>query len=408
MTRSWDAFDTLLGRRWITPESIWEEIGRQIGDDTFPQRRVAAYKAGDRTLEDTYKRLGMSPQIEYDLELDHTYGILENLSRLSNADIIVSDMYIPPEFLRQLLRHNGCDFTGNIFISLSGKRQGTIWRGLKPFPVDHTGDNYLSDVESPAKYGIRGIHYTRQLLTDYENRVPDYRLRAFLRFLRMQCPYTDWRQKVWDDQCNLNVPFLILSSLELPKQKIHFVYRDCVFLKGIFEKLTGIECDWLQSSRAVYRFGRNRRYDNYFDSMDIKLIVDLQGTGRSFDLYSRLRGGLDGISCLMLTGPDEGTLMGQSVPNGMRVEYYNLAGEGSLIGWGPGPIRADLEHDPELVSVMAEVHEVVLKNINVYAPFEPNMELLRHTLHNICSINTETVKRVSVTHKKIHVNGTYL
>ena len=41
---SWDVFDTLIGRLHFHPHSIFDEVSSRIGDASFKDKRISAWK----------------------------------------------------------------------------------------------------------------------------------------------------------------------------------------------------------------------------------------------------------------------------------------------------------------------------------------------------------------------------
>lgn len=91
----------------------------------------------------------------------------------------LSDMYLPKTFLEQKLRAYGLFQDGDLLL-VSGERDATkqsgeLFRqflsdtGLKPAELLHRGDNWISDVQTPKRLGIRTAHFDTSTLNRYES-----------------------------------------------------------------------------------------------------------------------------------------------------------------------------------------------------------------------------------------------
>src|SRR5262245_33765706 len=114
LVRSWDVFDTLIARRCGHPYGIFDLMGATFGE-SFKAARVQAESAARASqqeifLADIYDKLqiaaGWSAEkrqsaldLEIRLEFDNVIPITENMSQVSDGDIVVSDMYLPPEII---------------------------------------------------------------------------------------------------------------------------------------------------------------------------------------------------------------------------------------------------------------------------------------------------------------------
>jgi predicted HAD superfamily hydrolase len=207
---SWDCFDTLVARRFVEPYTIFEEVGRRLGIEKFSKLRRWAEKNSDRTYEGIYKNLpNIDSNIEFQVELEHCFGIVENINKVQDGDIIVSDMYLTKDQIRQILISCGLKKDVEIYVTPDGKHRGTIWSSLPKIDL-HVGDNLRSDVESPRSYGITAEHYTGHQFNETEKFVSDFdfELACWMRYVRLQCPYSRGDKLFWLDQSNLNLPVL--------------------------------------------------------------------------------------------------------------------------------------------------------------------------------------------------------
>src|SRR6202035_5806526 len=122
LVSSWDVFDTLIARKCGHPYAIFDLMGATFGNG-FKAARVYAESAAraarqEISLGDIYDKLQSSTgwsteerqralDLEVRLEFENVIPITENLSRVSDGDIVVSDMYLPHEIIMGMLRAAG-------------------------------------------------------------------------------------------------------------------------------------------------------------------------------------------------------------------------------------------------------------------------------------------------------------
>ena len=313
MIRSFDIFDTLIARRCITPHGIFRAIESSSGHTDFLDQRIEAERRlcdTQYTLDDIYAQLqsifavddataAALKEMEIDEELKNVIPIQENISKLRDGDILVSDMYLSREVIGRLLARAGCGREAPIIVTSHGKSGGHIWPVLKQHvDIDfHTGDNLRSDIESARAHGMEARHTEVAKLNTVETflmTVGLHQLCQLIRELRLsqhdENPLDrNWRQM----QCQYNIPLLALSSIHiisecerLQRTKVQFSSRDCYFLKRIFDSMNHeapqIASAYFYTSR-IARLSRSTDYTRYVRACvaDEPLIVDLCGTGWS-------------------------------------------------------------------------------------------------------------------------------
>lgn len=212
---SFDVFDTLVRRTTATPRGIfalmkWKMRGEEYGldpwvRDNFYELRVhseeLARKAGafqrveEVTLEDIYRAMAVCGclstgqqeylcRLEMETEVENTAGIPENIRRLKRLleqgerVILVSDMYLPQETVREILRRAD-PVLGELPLYVSsacGRRKttGNLYRlvreaeGADFAEWTHVGDNLHQDIGVPAGLGINVDLSPRMELTGLE------------------------------------------------------------------------------------------------------------------------------------------------------------------------------------------------------------------------------------------------
>lgn len=168
--RSFDVFDTLIARRCIDPRVVFSTVAARASLPTFHDHRVAAeleVGGSEYTIDTIYQQLGRRlglgrttldalKQMELQVERDEVIPIAENMALVRDGDVLVSDMYLPVDFIRELLDIAGLKRNVEIVVSSYGKGHGTVWpRLLAKADIEcHLGDNAWSDIRSPRRHGI--------------------------------------------------------------------------------------------------------------------------------------------------------------------------------------------------------------------------------------------------------------
>lgn len=190
---SFDIFDTLLLRDVLFPNDIFHILGtyveqnkgiagfqyiRQNEEQNIRQESIHE----DITLDEIYDRiervLGVSCQdiMQQEMNLEAEYLIQNpiikqvfDMAIKENKQIwILSDMYLPYEFLAKILSDKGYNGYQRLVVSgefRKAKFSGNMYRelmditGVNPQKWLHIGDNIQSDIEIPRKMGITAYHY---------------------------------------------------------------------------------------------------------------------------------------------------------------------------------------------------------------------------------------------------------
>ncbi len=206
MTYSFDIFDTCIVRKCGTPENMLDVLSlrvfREPVDDVIRQEFVVArYRADMKcgrnsfaTLKDIYDSFEWSHplllskeqllQTELECERMMLTPVLKvrdmiNQFRLNGHHIIyISDMYLPEDFIREVMRTNGFLCEGDtLYVSCAtGKRKsdGNLYEHilctekLNPRQWVHFGDNLHSDYRIPRQIGIKSKIIQHEYLP-YEN-----------------------------------------------------------------------------------------------------------------------------------------------------------------------------------------------------------------------------------------------
>lgn len=187
---SFDIFDTLIFRPFSEPTDLFFFLGEQFGRMDFKRLRKEAeadarrvcYKANGHyevTLAEIWAELehqtGCSGeqgiQAEIALEKRFCYAnpfmleVYRELQKQGKKLIIVSDMYLPGDVLKDLLKANGYDGFKKLYVSCEYKKSKSVGdlfelvRSEFPGTAVHVGDNVHSDVAIAKKHGFAVCHY---------------------------------------------------------------------------------------------------------------------------------------------------------------------------------------------------------------------------------------------------------
>ena len=212
MIFSFDIFDTVIGRRVQKPVDIFHlmstrliaehpEVPHDIAENFHDIRRKAeadarkASSAEDINFDDIYDQLAKTCSLskaqrdflqtfEFNLELENIRPIRSNdqlihdLLAKGERVIFISDMYLQPKYIKQLLAKaspvfaklplyvsNECGLlkhTGSLFKYVLEKEN------IRPEELIHRGDNPVADLEMPRSLGILTDFYDRSVPSHWD------------------------------------------------------------------------------------------------------------------------------------------------------------------------------------------------------------------------------------------------
>lgn len=294
---SFDVFDTLIARRFVTAELLFEQLEVEWGLPGFAARRIEA-DTGTRDLAGIYRALGLDRQAmarELELELAQVIPIQENLDRVRHGDLLLSDMYLQASDILTLLRAAGLDKQVTLYRSSGGKRTGDVWQRVAkgPRPHLHLGDHELSDLRNPQALGMAAELYSRAGFNPWELDLFSRGLQhtAYLiRELRLRCP-CDGLDPLRFVAGQFNVPWLLAASQLLRRQvdasyagrPLVFLGRDCQLLHRIYCAYYE-PCTYLPFSRAL-AYTQPLESVRYLLSQAPKdaVFVDISSTGATWE-----------------------------------------------------------------------------------------------------------------------------
>jgi FMN phosphatase YigB (HAD superfamily) len=312
---TFDIFDTLIARRCIDAHQVFFEVEARSGVTGFAEVRKEAERnvyhreynfadiyAGVRELlnmDDEATECLM--QLEVQVELENVIPITSMMKNLRQEAVLITDMYLPVPVIRELLSRAGVQREHPILISSHGKSSGSIWRYFSEQGIQciHHGDNEHSDVFNARTFGMRARMATATCLTEFESFLRERgaeHAAGVLRAARLQVDtdgVPEWMRRL---QFNLNLPFLLVSMLDLLSElrerqirKVLFASRDgrhlhaaFLALRDHFEDLMSVDAEYWFTSRVARTRGSND-YVHYCQSTfsESMAMVDLCGTGAS-------------------------------------------------------------------------------------------------------------------------------
>lgn len=299
---SFDVFDTLIARRYFKTNGIWQQMSQEFGLADFEQVRPVP-DDGTRSFEEIYTELvrqglisaNVKPalmQREVELEISNCYGIKQNIDRVADGDLLISDMYLPAHVILQMTRSAGLTKQVSIYQSNRDKGTGKIWNILKQNPPGvHLGDNEYSDYRRAQDYGFHSELYTGSNYTELEKTLCSnslFYLGHLIREIRLRNNIGSYSQ-YFDLSCQYNLP-LIFVIIELLHRNINnnitFLGRDGQLLWRIYNNYYRTAY-YLPFSRKVAYTDPElaSRYLRVNTAAD-HTLVDISSTGETWALLS--------------------------------------------------------------------------------------------------------------------------
>lgn len=296
---SFDVFDTLLLRPCLKPSDLFWRIEQEEGAPGFAidreraehkaQKGVRAQGRVEATIDEIYSLIPQWAWLK-DKELETENSCLvanpEMLELFGYAKsrgkkiLVVSDMYLPADFLKKVLKKNGIEGWDGFYVSSEqqlAKWSGALYdqilsdMGIAARKILHIGDNLNSDVLKANERGIVAYGYQKVIDKFYaefpfaikflkERPSPEKRLfvgSIALGWHLYKCAHSEW--SYWN-----KIGFLFAGSLgyaymrfvgesskRLGFEHLMFVARDGYVLQKIFNVLyPGIRTDYFYASRV--------------------------------------------------------------------------------------------------------------------------------------------------------------
>lgn len=397
--RSWDFFDTLLGRACGEPGRVFELTG---GGD-FKRLRQQAEQKSDKTFDGIYQALRQltgwsSARIadlqaqEWEWERRLAFPILQNSTAVQSGDLVITDTYFDAAQIRALAARLDLPDV-EIIATYGGKHHGVVWRELRASRRNtaiarHTGDNRHADYDQARRHGVPAVHYRAGEWAGPEkllNAAGHWSAAGLARCVRLQNPYAqsaaEWG--IWQKQAQYNIPFLLLCAARLKNyvdehrhQHVWFLSRDTCLLQRVFTALyPEIPAETFYASRQTYT-RPSASFISYARAAAQKprpLFVDLQGTGKSVRQFiDQTKIALPYLYCAMPSALQ--AFCAALYPLryvGTELEVMNYDVEGRVIDVCDGkPVRAPLEYDRQLVQAGHAAVDCLLRYV-FRAPEQP-------------------------------------
>ena len=425
--RTWDFFDTLMGRACGEPWRVFE----LMGGEEFKRVRQAAEQKSDKTWAGIYRvlqrmtgwsdeKIAATAAEEFEWERKLAFPITANLAQVSPGDMVITDTYFDAAQIRALGDQIGLPNV-TIHASYGDKHHGRIWQDLKArrVPVTlHTGDNKHADYDMARRYSVPAQHYIDGAITTLERGLQNmghWDVAALSRCVRLQNPYasTDARHMAYKKQASYNVPFLLLIAARLRQyieehkhRHVYFVTRDMGLVRKVFTHLyPDVPTDVFYASRQTFFHPTDTflRYARKCAATPNALFVDLQGTGRSAKMFQdKHKIQLPYLFCAAPHRlPVHVPVLYRIRSHGTELEVFNYDTQGRVLDVVDGkPVRANVEYDVNLVEPAHKAVDTLLPYI-FQPPTTPKDEMMQQVFYYNRYALSALVQQHVVEHKKL-------
>lgn len=312
---SFDVFDTLVYRPAIFPTDVFyivdQELSREGICDFISYRATAEQKLNrpNASFDDIYKFIGdeyhisgktiermKNKELEVEFRLIKPRQIIKKIYDFALAQgkkiIVISDMYLSKNTIKEILDKNGYSAVDSVFVSCEyEKRKDTgelydeviDYFKVKPSEIVHIGDSHYSDIEVPAKKGIVALYTPSfmNLMIKYNefgkiftapNFSDDPYARLLIGFvLGDYFSNYEWEIKgklfdSFDDLALLGlVPVLFLTVMHILNNKdiqsdykqIYFASRDGFQVNKVYSRLSSV----LGKTKSKYLYAGRKAYE---------------------------------------------------------------------------------------------------------------------------------------------------
>jgi len=358
---SFDVFDTLIARRYIDNTMVLNTIATELKIPNFTQERQKADN-GARSLTQIYETLVINNTLtndaasiamarEIELERQTSIPIKENMDKVSDGDLLISDMYLPAWAILEMTKFAGLKKQVTIHQSNAGKSSGKVWKELSTKPDLHLGDNAHSDVTMPTMHGISAVLYPGTAFNEAENffyRNGMQHVALLIRESRLR-NYDADTSPFFTVANSLNLAWLFVTAEMLYRKykntDIVFLGRDCQLLQKIYATYYNSSCSYLPFSRKV-AFNQPDIATRYLKKHSPEKCVyfDLVSTGETWRhlatydesinitvaLYSDSQY-YSKTKPILPSGFDYLTKFSDVGPSGLLLEVMNCADHGSIV-----------------------------------------------------------------------------
>lgn len=330
---SFDIFDTLLKRKVNNPKDVFQLMQLNIGEKipNFKDRRIKAEEKArlinnprEITLDDIYDNFSGLDEYQKDylkeLELKFEETVLipnKPIVDLFNECIknnktvfIISDMYLPLAFIKQILDDLGISGYTKLYLSSDRhltKRSGALFslylkeNDLEEKDCIHIGDSWESDYKKPRSKNIAAIHIPRITNNSSKEKLNEQYLDNFIYLnavnKEITDPYYKFGYKKFGPFLWGYVKWLHLNFKKENIKKVFFFSRDGYIMKKAYDLLyhDDIKDMYLEVSRRSLRvpiLWLDPSFGNYINMISPSKLVTIQsifdGAGLDINNYKEL------------------------------------------------------------------------------------------------------------------------
>jgi len=294
---SFDVFDTLLLRNILRPADIFflleESAKKEFEIKNFREERILAesnsrigHENNETTIDDIYKELEkkfhkkLAKLKTKELELEKKfltknpflYEVYSYAKKKKKKVFAISDMYLTKEFIQEVLKENGYELDAVYVSSENFKVKGNASLFEEVYEKEkvskekwlHMGDNRISDVESPRKFGIHSYHYKNVLeRSGFENKTGNV-TESIIKGIQQNMLFTGEEITPWKRfgiTCVAPIYYGFTNWLyQMTKHtdNVYFLARDAYMIQKVYQLFTeklnkNIDTYYLYCSRASYQ-----------------------------------------------------------------------------------------------------------------------------------------------------------
>ena len=310
-TISFDIFSTLVDRPYVKPTDLFKQMELDLGIPGFHDERVDAERRSRRrenpeiSFDDIYEEIDRqfvhvkATELEYEKQVLKTNPemkeVFDYAISLGKNVIIVSDMYLPADFLDEVLQKNGYSGYSKIYVSCEhkcNKHTGDLFKlvledlSVESNSILHIGDNKGSDYNSARRVGIDAFWY-ESMMDQYfsQNKIESRfynRNKGLGASILVSMDALYWmknnkqtsNQNYWYDTSYRFAGPVTYSFIRFIKQnlsddvkRIFFVARDGYNLIRVYKTLydDNISCEYIYAPRILRNLvaDSNRNDNNY-------------------------------------------------------------------------------------------------------------------------------------------------
>ena len=290
---SFDIFDTLLLRPYIKPTDLFTHLEKIENVEGFAKARIEAEKNARKihstheditiyeiyeTIDDSYKSF-ISKEMALESKVLQINPIMKEIYDYAintrKTVIIISDMYLPKDFLACLLQKNGIRHYHKLYVSSEYrhlKYSGKLFQDMlddldvAPENVLHIGDNPKTDGEAAKKLGISTYNFEKNIDTYIKNPRINKLIKTFpnnigisiivglgaIYNLKHGCYWDMFGYSLAGPICLSYVNWIFHKVSQTNIQDIIFIARDGFLLEKIFKLYnTNIKTHYIYAPRSL-------------------------------------------------------------------------------------------------------------------------------------------------------------